>query len=149
VSGKVSTLSKEITLDLKGGTRYTIELNGKRYETSASQITLPLSQPVNALEVRTELDCQGVYTQTITLTEDLIALPNPIESGDLQVFIPGMDGGEVQIRLFSLDGSSVLNKRLTVRAGEIRFNMDSYAPGVYLLNVTLADQLYTYKIIKR
>ena len=149
VSGKVSTLSKEITLELKGGARYTIYLNGTRYETAASQISLPLSQPVNELEVRTDQDCQGVYTQTITLTEDLIALPNPIENGDLQVFIPGMEGGEVQIRLFSLDGSSVLSKRLTVSSGEIRFNMDAYARGVYLLNVILSDQLYTYKIIKR
>jgi hypothetical protein len=149
VSGKVSTLGREITLELKGGTRYTINLNGQRYETAASQITLPLTQPVNNLEVRTDVDCQGVYTQTVTLTEDLIALPNPIESGDLQVFIPGMDGGEVQIRLFSLDGSSVLNKRLTIRGGEVRFNMDSFARGVYLLNVVLPDQLYSYKIIKR
>jgi hypothetical protein len=149
VSGKVSTLNKEITLDLKGGTRYTIYLNGTRYETAASQISLPLSQPVNELEVHTDQDCQGVYTQTITLTEDLIVLPNPIENGDLQVFIPGMEGGEVQIRLFSLDGSSVLNKRLTVSSGEIHFNMDTYARGVYLLNVILADQLYSYKIIKR
>jgi hypothetical protein len=149
VSGKVSTLGKEITLELRGGTRYTINLNGTRYETTASQISLPLSQPVNALEVRTDQDCQGIYTQTITLTEDLIALPNPIENGDLQVFIPGMDGGEVQIRLFSLDGSSVLSKRLTVQGGAVRLNMDTYARGVYLLNVILADQLYSYKIIKR
>jgi photosystem II stability/assembly factor-like uncharacterized protein len=149
VSGKVGTLGKEITLELKGGKRYSINLNGTRYETSASQITLSLTQPVNQLEVRTDFDCQGVYTQTITLSEALIVLPNPIENGDLQVFIPGKERAEVQIRLFSLDGSSVLSKRLTVIGGVVRFNMDAFARGVYLLNVMLEDQMYSYKIIKR
>ena len=149
VSGKVSTLGKEITLDLKGGIQYTIDLNGMRYETTASQIILPLSQPVNQLEVRTELDCQGVYKQTITLAEALIVLPNPIENGDLQVFIPGNEGGDVQLRLFSLDGSSVLNKKIPVVGGEVRLNMDAYTQGVYILNVILQDQIYSYKIIKR
>ena len=95
------------------------------------------------------MDCQGVYTQTITLSEALIVLPNPIENGDLQVFIPGKERAEVQIRLFSLDGSSVLSKRLTVIGGVVQFNMDAFARGVYLLNVMLEDQMYSYKIIKR
>ena len=63
-------------------------LNGQRYQTRASSITLKLDQPVNQLEVRTDLECQGVYSQSITLTEAPIALPNPIDSGDLTVFVP-------------------------------------------------------------
>ena len=149
VTGKGSTLGREITLDLRGGTRYTIVLNGERYQTSASKIVLPLSQPVNELEVRTDLDCQGTYAQVITLTEQPIALPNPIDSGDLQVFIPDADGEPVRIRIFALDGSSVLNKEMTLEGGQVRINMDAFSRGVYLLNVSTSGDLYTYKIIKR
>ena len=149
VSGKVDPLGKEITLDLSGGTRYEILLNGERYQTEASRITLRLPLPVNNLEVRTDRDCQGVYTQVITLAEQPIALPNPIEDGELRVFIPAASGEEVELRLFSLDGSRVLHKRLVVRDGEVRMNMDAFARGVYLLNITVADALFTYKILKR
>ena len=149
VSGKVNTLGKEITLDLAGGTRYVIELNGERYQTDAPRITLPLTLPVNRLEVRTDKDCQGVYAQVITLTEEPIALPNPIESGDLLVFVPQADGAEVELRLFSMDGSSVLHKRLLLKDGQLQINMDAFSRGVYLLNVRVREELYTYKIIKR
>lgn len=149
VNGKVSTLGKEITLDLMGGREYTILLNGKSFKTRAAQITLALDLPVNHLEVRTDLDCQGVYTQTISLTEAPFALPNPIEIGDLQIFLPGQDGEEVRIRLFSLTGSTLLNKAVLLSRGEIRINMDGFAPGVYLMNVISQGQLYSYKIIKR
>ncbi|MEJ2163034.1 MAG: thrombospondin type 3 repeat-containing protein [Robiginitalea sp.] len=149
VSGKVSSLGKEITLDLSGGREYTIWLNGQRYTTTATQITLPLTEPVNQLEVRTDKDCQGVYTQKIELAEVPIALPNPIESGDLQVFIPDSDGTEVRIRLFTLDGSSLLNKELKISNGQVRINMDAFAKGVYLLNINSEGKLYTYKILKR
>lgn len=149
VSGKVSTLGKEITLDLSGGKEYRIVLNGQRYQTRASSITLRLDQPVNQLEVRTDQDCQGVYSQSITLTEEPIALPNPIDSGDLRVFVPAEDGSKIRIRMFSMSGSSLLNKEVVISDGEVKINMDGYARGVYLLNVTDQDQLYSYKIIKR
>jgi hypothetical protein len=149
VSGKVSTLGKEITLDLSGGKEYRIVLNGQRYQTRASSITLKLDQPVNQLEVRTDQDCQGVYTQSITLTEEPIALPNPIDSGDLRVFVPAEDGSKVRVRMFTISGSSLLNKEVVITGGEMKINMDGYARGVYLLNVTHQEQLYSYKIIKR
>ena len=149
VSGKVSTLGKEITLDLSGGKEYRIILNGQRYQTRASSITLRLEQPVNQLEVRTDLECQGVYSQSITLTEEPIALPNPIDSGDLRVFVPAEDGTKIRIRMFTMSGSSLLNKEVVISNGEVKINMDGYARGVYLLNVTDQEQLYSYKIIKR
>jgi hypothetical protein len=149
VSGKVNPIGKEITLDLKGGTQYRIILNGQRYQTSASQITLKLDQPVNQLEVQTDKECQGIYTQSITLTEQPIALPNPIDSGDLSVFIPAEDGAKIRVRMFSITGSSILNKEVVIDNGEVRINMDGYARGVYLLNVSYQQQLYSYKIIKR
>jgi hypothetical protein len=149
VSGKVSTLSKEITLDLKGAKQYIILLNGQRYQTTASNITLRLDQPVNQLQVRTDKDCQGVYSQSITLTEEPIALPNPIDSGDLRVFVPAEDGAKIRVRMFSISGSSLLNKEVVINKGEVKINMDAYARGVYLLNVIHEEQLYSYKIIKR
>ena len=149
VSSKVNTLGKDITLDLEGGKQYNITLNGQKITTSASQVTLVLTQPVNYLEVRTDKDCQGTYTQRISLAETPIVLPNPIENGELQVFIPDSDGEKARIRLFTLDGSSLLNKALVIRNGQVRINMDAYAKGVYLLNVTSRGELYSYKILKR
>ena len=124
-------------------------MNGQRYQTTASQITLKLDRPVNQLEVRTDQECQGIYTQSINLTEQPIALPNPIDTGDLRVFVPAEDGAKIRVRMFSITGSSLLNKEVVINKGEIRINMDGFAKGVYLLNVTHLEQLYSYKIIKR
>ncbi|MBC2837699.1 thrombospondin type 3 repeat-containing protein [Robiginitalea sp. SC105] len=149
VSGKVNSLDNAITLELAGGDQYRILLNGKDYQTTSSRITLPLDRPVNQLEVRTDKDCQGVYQQVITLAESLTVLPNPVADGYFDVFLPGDLDGRVQLGLFNLDGRRILHKEYNAIQGEIRIRMDGFAPGVYLLNIGVGNQLFTYKIIKR
>jgi len=71
VDSKVSSLKDEVTLSLAGGKEYAIELNGIIHITSESDITLPLDKIENILTVRTDKDCQGMYSETIVLSDKI------------------------------------------------------------------------------
>ncbi|WP_299157833.1 thrombospondin type 3 repeat-containing protein [uncultured Eudoraea sp.] len=150
VSSKISSFNNEVILNFSGGKNYFITLNGKRYETSESSITLPLSDVENTLSVKTEKDCQGVYEETIVLTSELFIYPNPVSSGDLTVYMGNSNKTkQVELTLFTINGLKVFSKPFNVIDNEVKFNVDVLAKGIYLLNVKTEHTLLNYKIIRK
>ncbi|MEB8345731.1 thrombospondin type 3 repeat-containing protein [Flavobacteriaceae bacterium KMM 6898] len=149
VSSKVNTLGKEVSLQLKGGNTYTILVNGKAYTTSKSEITLPLTEVENNLEVKTDLDCQGSFVQQIVLSEEVLIYPNPIANGNLTIQLGRELQSGADVSLYSMSGNSVFRKTFTSNTSSIQFNVDGLAKGIYLLNITLNNKLTSYKIIRK
>ncbi len=149
VSSKISSLNNEVTLDLSGGTRYTINLNGQVYTTTEKEITLPLSQVKNQLTVRTDKDCQGVHEETILLSDEFFIYPNPVSSGDLSVFLGNAELEEVDLSLYSINGTKVFTKSYRVIDNEVKFNVDGLSKGIYLLNIRTGTSLMNFKIVRR
>ena len=149
VGSKVSTLKSEVTLDLTGGKQYLIELNGEAYITSDSQITLPLKQVENALRVKTDKECQGIYEETIVLSDRILVYPNPISSGELSVYLGSNEFEEVEVSLFTVSGSQIMDKPIRPDNGYIRMPMNGLAKGIYLMNIKTEKSLLNYKILKR
>ncbi len=149
VSSKVDSFDNKVTLNLSGGKAYTINLNGRTYQTSEKEITLPLTDVENRLTVRTEKDCQGVFEEVIRLTEELLIYPNPISSGDLNIYLGNNTADQVEVALFDLNGRTVFRKDFNTQNNEIRFNVDALAKGVYLLNIRTSSSLLNYKIIRK
>ncbi len=149
VSAKISSLNNEVTLSFSGGELYTIFLNEKMYSTSAKEITLPLEDVTTLITVKTGLDCQGVYTETIVLSDDLFIYPNPIEGGDLTIYLGTNAAPEVTISLFNVNGTSILSKKMKSTNNEIKLGVDGLATGVYILNIKSGNTLSNYKIIRK
>ncbi len=149
VSSKVDSFDNKVTLDLSGGKSYTINLNGEVYRTSERQITLPLNKVENVLTVRTDKDCQGVYEEVIRLSDELLIYPNPISSGDLNIYLGNNTADQVELALFDLNGRTVFRKKYNTQNNEIRFNVDALPRGIYLLNVRTSTSLLNYKIIRK
>jgi photosystem II stability/assembly factor-like uncharacterized protein len=149
VSSKVSSLKDEVTLELDGGKQYLIELNGEAHITSDNQITLPLTKVENILRVRSDKDCQGIYEETIVLTNKILVYPNPISSGELSVYLGSNEFDRVEASLFTVDGSTVSSKTYRPDNGYLRMTMTGLAKGVYLLNIKTDNSLFNYKILKR
>ena len=149
VSSKIDSFDNKVTLDLSGGKSYTINLNGEVYRTSEKEITLPLSQVENTLTVRTDKDCQGVYSETIMLSSELLIYPNPISSGDLNIYLGNNSSEQVEVALFDLNGRTVFRKQYNVENNEIQFNVDALSKGIYLLNIKTSSSLMNYKIIRK
>ncbi len=149
VTSKISSATNNVTLGLSGGINYFITLNNKEYRTSESEITLPLSMVENVLSVKTDKDCQGIYEEMIVLTSELFIYPNPISNGELSVYLGNDNLDEVELSLFSIDGTKVFTKTYRVSENEVKFNVDGLSKGIYLLNVKTKKSLLNYKIIRR
>ena len=145
VTSKISSLDNEVTLNLKGGKAYTITLNGKKYETRASEITLPLDLVENKLSVKTELDCQGIYEEQIVLSSEVLIYPNPIAEGNLNIYLGNIGSEESEISLFSVNGTRVMSKKYAVQNNQLSISVDGLAKGIYLLNVKTKHALLNFK----
>lgn len=149
VTGKISTLKKEITIDLKGGDHYTIFLNQKEYRTSKNQITLPLEKKKNQLKVMSNLTCQGIYEKTILLSDDILIYPNPINNGYLNIILDKETTDEVELSIHTVTGKQIYKKTSYYNNESLKLNMDSFSNGIYILNIKVDDRILNYKIIKK
>ena len=149
VSSKVSSLKNEVTLELSGGKRYFIELNGEAHITSENQITLPLTNVENILRIKTDKDCQGVYEETIVVSDKILIYPNPIASGELSVYLGSNEFKKVEVSLFAVDGTQLMGKSFRPDNGFVRIQMSGLAKGIYLLNIKTDNSLFNHKILKR
>ncbi|WP_405413067.1 thrombospondin type 3 repeat-containing protein [Maribacter sp. Asnod1-A12] len=149
VSAKINSLNNEVTLNMSGGELYTIFLNDKMYSTTAKEITLPLEDTSTLISVKTGLDCQGVFNKKVMLSDELFIYPNPIEGGDLTIYLGSDTLPEVTISLFNVNGISVLSKKIKPINNEIKLGVDGLATGVYLLNIKSGNTLSNYKIIRK
>ena len=143
----VNTSTRTVDLSLRGAKQYQVTLNGKPITTEKSNITLPLIAGNNILQVRTDLECQGVYFEEIFVSEEVKVYPNPT-SGPLQLYIGGTDRS-VTVKVTSLQGSSVMNTTLEV--GSRRFStidLSNLSSGVYIVTLKSATVNTSHKIIK-
>ncbi len=148
VSSKISSLNSELELELNGGSAYIIELNGKTYRTTEGSIRLPLDKPSNSLTVRTELGCQGVYSENIVLQAEPLIYPNPVGDETLKVYF-GPDPTPAVLTLYTMNGTRVFSRELVKGDTETQFEMNGYPSGIYVLNVRSEGGLKIYKIVKK
>ncbi|MFS4491760.1 thrombospondin type 3 repeat-containing protein [Maribacter sp. 2308TA10-17] len=149
VSSKVSDLESKVTLDLSGGDTYFISLNGKLTTTSQSQITLTLSEVENKISISTDKTCQGVHEETIFLSNELLIYPNPIEGGDLTIYLGNITSTDVRLSLFATNGTVLFNKSVPVDNSSVKLNVDSLSKGIYIINIKADGALLTYKMIRK
>ncbi|MDB4293473.1 T9SS type A sorting domain-containing protein, partial [Maribacter sp.] len=146
---KADISGKSVTLDLAGGTMYTIQLNDEVFTTNESKITLALKTTSTKVTVKTDADCQGVFEETITLSGKIIVYPNPVRSGEITVVLEKPSENSVTVQLHALDGSMVAQKMVAANSKYVKLNADSLSPGSYILSVQNGAETTTYKIIKQ
>ncbi len=143
----VNTNTRTVDLSLRGAKQYQVTLNGKPITTEKSTITLPLVAGNNILQVKTDIECQGVYFEEIFVSEEVKVYPNPT-SGPLQLYVGGSDRS-VNLQVTSLQGSSMMNTILELgsrRYGAI--DISNLSSGVYIVTLKSATVNTSHKIIK-
>jgi uncharacterized protein (DUF1501 family) len=143
----VNTSTRTLDLNLKGSKEYRVTLNGKPLVTQKQALTLPLVAGKNTIEVRTDLQCQGIYFDEIFVSEEVKVYPNPT-SGPLQLYVGGSDRN-VSLSVTSLQGSTVYSTDLSV--GSSRFSaidLSHLSSGVYIVSLKSATINTSHKIIK-
>ena len=100
--------NREINLNLSGSSSYNILFNGLNFKTSSSELNLDLKPGVNTIKVSTNLECQGVFEETIFISEEILLSPNPA-SNESKLWVGGNDN-DINMTLFDVTGRIIWTK---------------------------------------
>ncbi|QKJ28573.1 IPT/TIG domain-containing protein [Mucilaginibacter mali] len=141
--------TNSLALTLDGGTTYNIKVNGVDYNTTGSNITLPLTKGVNNISVTTDKPCQGIVEKRIVIGDNITAYPNPFE-GNLTLNLGDKVVGQAQVQVFNSSGKQVFSKEYTNQSGEVTLDLSTLEhTQIYILKLTVDNTEYINKIIKK
>ena len=147
VVSRVDRDDKIASLDLDGGSNYNITINGNLIKTSNNFIDLALSPGINIIEVKTDKDCQGVYQETIFISEDIMLSPNPVKSSST-LWVGGNDQN-VNMTLFDITGKVIWTRNEQVPySRSVNVPFSNVRSGLYILKVDSETIKKSIKVIK-
>lgn len=137
-----------LDIDLSGSSRYWIALNDQPfYQTDQKQLTLPLTQKINRLVIKTDSPCQGIFEQWINGTESASVFPNPIQENATLVLPVN---AVVQLNLLTGSGKTIWGKQHNSNQGNtVQIPMGTLNSGLYLLQIEYPNRVETLKLLKR
>ena len=149
VYSTINDADKNITLALTGGNNYTIQLNGKIYNTTNSTITLPLAVGTNDISVSTDKLCQGVFSKLINISGRVIPYPDPFQN-TLNLNLGNETIGNVLVEIHNVsNGKLVFSKGYVNQSGVLQVDLSALDNGVYALRLSADKTDKLYKIIKK
>ena len=143
-----STINKAdhfVTLNLQGGTTYSIRINDNTYSTTNQSITLPLDRGLNKINVTTDRMCQGIFEQTIN--SNIIPYSNPFQTTLSLYFGDRALSGTVKI--YGIDGSPQFQQVFNNQTGVLNLELSRLVGGVYSLHLIIDNKETIYKVIKQ
>ena len=145
VSSFVNTVNSTISFDLKGASKYFIKLNDKHYTTEKRSIELPITKEINEIEISTNIECQGVYRETLRVENNIKIYPNPVEDGNLNINLGFFKETKSVIQIFDIAGNLIY----TIQSNDsIDVDFSSFPKGVYILKIIKGESIFNYKVIK-
>ncbi|PKA97766.1 putative secreted protein (Por secretion system target) [Flavobacteriaceae bacterium MAR_2009_75] len=140
----------KLKVQLSGGEKYWVNLNGEEIITHNSQLELDLRPGKNNLSIRSAKDCQGMYKESFYLTHNVKVYPNPTTDGNLKVLLPSEMPNASELQLYTTNGKMVLSKQIEQSGVEMPLPLEHLPDAIYILKVIASDgELYeTVKIIK-
>ncbi len=140
--------TKSLSLKMYNGSSYKVSINDKVWETSESELTLPLEDGINKIGVTTEKDCQGVFEKEIILENQILVYPNPVE--DYLYLNLGEDNSNlVLLEIFDQSGKLILSRSLVVNYKTAQLNVGFIYSGIYAVRLTTQEGKHNFKIIKK
>ena len=147
VLSTVNRESRQASLNLSGGTKYNIVLNGNLITTYDESIDLSLSPGINTIKITTNKECQGIYEEIIFVSEDILLSPNPANSTS-KLWIGGFDE-KVNITLFDITGRVIWTKNDKVPySRSLNIPFSNVKSGLYILKVNSETIKKSIKVIK-
>ncbi|RKR14318.1 agarase [Maribacter vaceletii] len=129
VSSKLTVDKNAVFLNLKGGVKYFVALNGKEIQTGANEIELALEEGINKLKVTTDKNCQGVYEETIFIDKSYSIYPNPVKEELSIVVTEKLRNSSAYV--YDITGKLILRKEIDSTENSILVN--GLGKGVYII----------------
>ncbi|WP_111707308.1 reprolysin-like metallopeptidase [Lutibacter citreus] len=146
VSGKTTLNLGKATVILENGTApFSIFVNNKLVlETDSNEFVIDVKNG-DFVEVKTKLACEGIYSKSIIISNDILAYPNPTK-GNLKIALP-ITEKSVFIELYNLQSQLLSAKKYQVIDGKVDLDLSNKATGLYFVKVNLNIPMIL-KIIK-
>ncbi|PTR01539.1 putative Ig domain-containing protein [Mucilaginibacter yixingensis] len=138
-----------ISLALKGGTTYQVQLNGIVATSTDSLITLPLAAGANKLIVTTDKACQGLFERVIDIADQILPYPNPFTEV-LNINMGFEKTHTAEVKIFTIYGQLIYQKKFNEPAGTIQLNLSKITmSGVYSLQMSTDNGTKFFKIARK
>ena len=147
VYAQLNSIDRIVSLELKGGVQYFVTVNDKVYTTNQNELLVPLDHKVNKISVTTDKNCQGSYEEIFLLDNEILAYPNPVEEGFLEVICETKEDSIIDILLFDALGRKADFKRKTFSSGHTGLILDGLPSGIYYLSIKTIKSTQTKQII--
>ena len=146
VSGKAEINANRASIEILEGTApFVVFVNGvEQFETLAPQFGINVKHG-DIIEVKTSVDCEGIFAKTVTLFDEITAYPNPTQ-GVFEIAVPTLENN-VTIAIYNTNGQLLSSKNYEVKFGRVQLNIEDKPAGLYLIKVGSRD-LVNLKILK-
>ncbi len=146
VSGKSTIIDNKVTIDITQGTApFDVLINGILVlETSATSFSLDVNHG-DLVQVKTNVDCEGVFSKEIDLLKSIIAYPNPT-SGIFEITVP-TGQKEVKIEIYGMLSQLISSKIHPILNGKVELNIENNSAGIYIAKIYL-EKPVALKIVK-
>jgi len=133
-------------IEIKVGTApYIIYVNGEEsFKTSSPVFNVDVKHG-DLIEVKTAKSCEGTFSKTIDLLDDIIAYPNPT-NGIFEITLP-ISQKEVVIDLYTIHSQLISTKTYPVVYGKVQLTLENQPTGLYIAKVHV-DTPVILKIIR-
>ena len=147
IAGKASVKYNKANITISKGTApFNVIVNGTEiFETMNSTFSVDIAHG-DSVQVKTSIDCEGVFLKEIDLFESMTAYPNPT-TGRFEIGIPA-DQNEVIIELYNMQSQLISSKTYAVKYGKVSLNIEGLKTGMYFAKIKL-EKPQTIKIIKQ
>ncbi|MCY1543456.1 hypothetical protein D9M68_792760 [compost metagenome] len=143
----INEAKNTVTLQLDGGSFYKLELHGKTYTTTATEITLNLINGTNLIKISTNLPCQGVIEKSIITGKKIVVYPNPFERL-LQISTGIAASKKAQIQICNPMGVQVHSGEYRNEYGHILLDLSNLTSGMYILKLNIDNTTSVHRIVK-
>jgi hypothetical protein len=147
ISAKSSTTLNKTSIEINQGTYpFTVFINGKEQFQTSSSLFLVDTTPGDLIEVKTSVECEGVFSKSIEPLNEIIVYPSPT-NGNFEILLPSSQK-EVSIGLYTINSKLIFNKTCPIKYGKIQLSIEDQPSGIYIIKIFLNTPIYL-KIIKK
>ncbi|WP_372795262.1 reprolysin-like metallopeptidase, partial [Lutibacter sp.] len=134
------------SINIKTGTApYTIYVNGEKSFTTSSPLFNVAIKHGDLIEVKTAKSCEGVFSKTVELLNEIIAYPNPT-NGVFNITLPVLQK-EVTIELYTIHLQLISAKKYPIVNGKVQLNIEEKPTGLYFAKIYL-EKPVILKVLK-
>jgi hypothetical protein len=137
-----------LQLSMGGGNTYNIDWNNTHITTAQSNLSLPLKNGMNTLQVSTDRYCQGIIQQQFEFNASIFPYPVPFHD-ILNIDFGNLVLVNLELEIFDIsDGKQVWSEILSNTTGLVQMNTGFLRPGTYALRIKSENLENIYKISK-